>query len=100
MNFSVAEGHVACAVECQGKQTDEVTQSDVDCSKRLDACMFKYIEKASCRLECGTPGATANCPAECSAFKTAAREGGEFYKTFFGHNYVEVTSMENVTKQV
>ena len=51
MNFSVAEGHVACAVECQGVQTDEVTESVVDCSKHKDECMFKYIEPASCRLE-------------------------------------------------
>ena len=43
MNFSVAEGHVACAVECQGVQTDEVTESVVDCSKRKDECMFKCI---------------------------------------------------------
>lgn len=100
MNFSVAEGHVACAVECQGKQTDEVSESDVDCAKRLDDCMFKYIEKASCRLECGADGATASCPDECSAFKTAARAEGEYYSTFFGRNIVNVTSMENVTEQV
>jgi len=100
LNFSVAEGHVACAVECQGVQTDEVTESVVDCEKRLDECMYKRIEPANCRLECGIPGASPTCRDECHAFKTAARADGNYFATFFGHNYVSVSSMENVTKEV
>merc|ERR1719217_3746 len=100
MNFSVAEGHVACAVECQGIQTDEVTESVVDCSKHKDECMFKYIEPASCRLECGVPGSKATCKEECHEFKASARAAGDFFTTFHGPNYVDVTKEENVTKQV
>jgi len=100
MNFSVAEGHVACAVECQGIQTDEVTESVVDCAARKDECMFKHIEPASCRLECGVPGSKADCAPECHEFKASARAAGDFYSTFFGHNYVDVTKEKNVTKEV
>jgi len=91
---------VACAVECQGIQTDEVTESVVDCSKHKDECMFKYIEPASCRLECGAPGSKANCKEECHEFKASARAAGDFFTTFHGPNYVDVTKEENVTTQV
>jgi len=100
MNFSVAEGHVACAVQCQGIQTDEVTESVVDCAKHKDDCMFKYIEPATCRLECGVPGSKATCPTECHEFKASARAAGDFFTTFHGLNYVDVTKEENVTKEV
>jgi len=100
MNFSVAEGHVACAVECQGIQTDEVTESVVDCAKTKDECMFKYIEPASCRLECGVEGSKASCKDECHEFKASARAAGDFFTTFHGPNYVDVTKPENVTTEV
>jgi len=100
MNFSVAEGKTSCAVECQGVQTDEVTESVVDCAERLDKCMFTSIEPAQCRPECGVKGAKKGCAAECVDFKVAERAAGKKIATFFGPNYVDVTAMENVTKVV
>lgn len=99
MNFSVAEGKTACTVECQGVQTDEVTESTVDCAERLDSCMYDSIEPAACRLECGT-SKSKTCSSECEAFKKEHRKDGDLHSTFFGRNYVDVKKEQNVTKEV
>lgn len=100
MNFSVSEGKVSCDVECQGIQTDEVTESVVDCGERLDKCMFESVEQAECRLECGVQHASAGCSKQCAEFKVAARADGHRIKTFYGRNWVETTTEANVTKEV
>lgn len=100
LNTSVAEGHVACAVECEGVQTDQVTESDVDCEARLDTCMFKSVDPAVCRLECSTSECPkANCTQDCLKHRLDNQEA-DYTSTFLGKNYVKKTTVEEVTKTV
>lgn len=98
MNFTVEEGKVSCAVECQGVQTDRVTDEAVNCSARLDACMFVDVDAGACKLECAVASGAArkDCGAECVAFKVAQREKGTLFSTFLGPNEVETTVEKEV----
>jgi hypothetical protein len=98
MDFTVHEGKVSCAVECQGVQTDTVTEEAISCSERLDKCMFVDVDAATCKLECATSTgeAAAKCAKECVAFKQAQRKEGHSLRTFFGDNEVETTVEKEV----
>jgi len=99
LDTSVSEGHVACAVDCEGAQTDEITESVVACGPRLDKCMFQSVDPALCRLECST-SKSASCSADCMKNKVANHEAGDHTHTFIGKNYIETISHQNVTKEV
>jgi len=90
INFTVSEGKVSCDVECQGIQTDKVTEETVDCAHRLDKCMLVDLDAATCKLECATASGkdAAKCASECGAFKASKRLEGTLFSTYFGPNEV------------
>lgn len=98
MAFTVEEGKVSCEVECQGVQTDTVTEESISCSARLDKCMFVDVDAATCKLECNTAhgDALAKCGQECGPFKGAQRAAGHVFATFFGNNEVATTVEKEV----
>lgn len=98
MDFHVQEGQTACTVQCQGVQTDEVTESVVDCHARLDACMFEQVEAATCKLECNAEH-VKDCLTKCGTFKKAHRASSMF-ETFHEPNYVEKVAQANETRLV
>jgi len=100
IDFVVQEGLVSCDVKCQDVQTDEITESVVDCEKRLNDCMWKEMDPAQCRLECATLDPTCSkCLDTCIAEKHEKRAGGEIISVHFPLNYEEkeVTTTVNGT---
>jgi len=99
MNFTVMEGKVSCQVECQGVQTDRVTEEAVSCSERLDKCMFTKdgggVDAATCKLECATKSSDS-CADKCVAFKQAERAKGNLFSLFYGYNEVATTVEKEV----